>query len=406
MLVLDLGGGTFDVTVVELFDGVVEVLASVGDTHLGGEDFTDAMVRLVEDQRGAPIADTALRARLRAACEKAKRALSSKETVPLRWGPSEGMLVTRSAFEARSAGLLGRMRQCVREAMLQARLSPGDVSEVLLVGGATRMPVVREFAEEMFPGQVRSDLDPDHVVALGASVQAALVARDEAVRDFVVTDVTPFSLGVGIVRNFNGVDVPDCFDPILHRGTTIPTSRTDIYSTLHPQQKELRLKIFQGEKRVASENQRLGELTVHDLPTSDDPQHRVQVQVRFTHDLNGLLEVEAMVLRTGEMVSTVIDQKPGGLSDDDRSKALAALASLKRSPRELLPNRYSLERGRRLFEMLPPEKRADLDHLLLRFEASLQTSDESEQRDARLALTAFVDDVALAEGLELDPVDP
>lgn len=408
-VVLDLGGGTFDVTVLDLFEGVVEVLASVGDTHLGGEDFTDALLEHALDALGEGVElSSERRAQLRHRAELAKRGLGTKEVVELEipdpradgWVAKDTLRIDRSTFDRLNAPRIERVRACVREALVQAGKAASDVDEVLLVGGATRMPSVHALAEEVFARTPRVDADVDEVVVCGAAVQTALLERHEGVRDFVVTDVTPHSLGIAISREYRGTPVDDQFDAILHRGTTIPVSRERSYSTVHARQEAVVLEVYQGEHRRASRNQYLGQLLVDGLPTGRDPEHRYEVRVRFTHDANGLLEVEATVPATDKQVRTVIERQPGQLPEEARRRAVEALEALKTPPRELLPNRYALERAQRVFEGLRPEHKAWLDAPLLRFEAALAEEEPKEITASRLALISATDRICRIVGLE------
>lgn len=396
ILVLDLGGGTFDVTALSMFEGVVEVLASVGDTHLGGEDFTDA---LLEHVLAGAEPDPEARALLRARCELAKRSLSREDAVDIPYAGGE-IAVRRDTFEALNAPRLERVRHCVTEALMQGRLAPKDIDEVVLVGGATRMPCIHELVKAIFGREPRAGIDVDHIVACGAAVQAALLAKNDAVRDFVVTDVLPHSLGVAYVKFVDDTYLDDRFDPILPRTTTLPASRRETYLTLHQKQDTLHLDVYQGERRIASHNHHLGRLVVERLPTSEEEDHRVPVEVRFSHDTNGLLEVEATVPSTGEVVSSVFE-RGADLSEADRAQALAALAALKIPPQEQLPNRFALERARRLFEMLPHgSERETLDHALSRFEAALVREDVHAPK-ARQAVIETVEMLAKRLGIKL-----
>ena len=408
-VVLDLGGGTFDVTVIELFDGVVEVLASVGDTHLGGEDFTDALLDYTLDLlgKGVELASDR-RAQLRHRVETAKRALSHSEAVTLELpDPSEDTWVTkqtheidRTTFNSLNAARLERIRSCVHEALVQAGKAPTDVEEILLVGGATRMPCVHQVAEELFGRTPRAKVDVDEVVACGAAVQAALLERELAVKDFVVTDVIPHSLGTAIVREYRGRYVDDQFDVVLHRGTTIPVSRTRSYYPVDARQQHIRIDVYQGERRTASQNEFLGELVVDGLPVSRNRDRPCEVQVRFTHDANGILEIEATVPSIDKQVRTVIEKQPGKLPEKELARALEAMQLLKTPPRELLPNRYALERAQRIFETLRPEHKEWLDEPILRFEAALNDGEPQEIERSRKALVDATNQVSRVAGID------
>ncbi|MEO1228925.1 MAG: Hsp70 family protein [Myxococcota bacterium] len=397
VVVLDLGGGTFDVTALELFEGVAEVKASAGDLQLGGEDFTDALLEAFAEEG----ASSEERAQLRAACERAKRRLSDETDVELHMPSGRKTTVDRASFERLNAERIARVKAKTQEALLQAGWVPADVDEVVLVGGATRMPSIHRLVHGLFGKRARVGVDVDHIIAEGAAIQAALLARDAAVDDFVVTDVTSHSLGIAVVKTVGPRELTDRFDPILPRSTTIPTTRKGVYSTLHAQQKEMNIEIYQGERRIASENHLLGRLTIQGLPPSDDPDHRVGVEIRFSHDANGLLEVEAQELGSERSVSTVIERGPT-LSVEAKTEALEALAKLKAPPQEELPNRYALERARRLFEILPAgTAKETLDEVLTRFEVTLEHELRDQIPSARAELAEVVSAVAKSTGVEL-----
>lgn len=405
LAVLDLGGGTFDVTLLEVFDGVVEVLSTAGDTHLGGEDFTDVLQRHALEHLGITGEGLSPKQRgvLRHRCEQAKRRLSEAIGTELMLPHPDGhevpWTVSRAQLDGWLGGHIGRIRACVREALVQAKVRPTDVDDVLLVGGATRTPAVRTVAGELFDKPPRADLDPDHVVALGAAVQAALLANDHGVRDVVVTDILPFSLGTGIVRQVRDQVLQDQFDPVLHRGTTLPASRLVHYSTTHPGQREVQISVYQGEKRIASHNEKLGEILVEGLPTHTDDTLE-GLSVRFTHDTNGLLQVEATVDSTGATAETVVQRAGHDLVGTDLDHAVAAMQRLKIEPAELLPNRFSLERGRRVFELIDADHKELLDPVLLRYEAALQSGEPLAIAATRSDLDRVVQ--ALVDRLDLD----
>ncbi len=403
--VLDLGGGTFDVTLLEVFDGVVEVLATAGDTHLGGEDFTDVLVRRAHEHLGITGEGytPSQRGVLRHRCEQAKRRLSeaigTEILLPHPHGPDVRWTVSRAQLDEWLGGHLGRIRACVREALVQGKVRPSDIDDVLLVGGATRTPGVRTVASELFGVPARNDIDPDHVVALGAAVQAALLDKDHGVRDLVVTDITPFSLGTSIVRRYGDQLLHDHFDPVLHRGTTLPATRVAHYTTTHPKQTQVRIGVFQGEKRVASHNERLGEVVLDELPTHEDDSVE-DLTVRFTHDTNGLLQVEATLDSTGATVQVLIQRAGHDLVGTDLDQAVAALDRLKIEPADLLPNRFSLERAHRVYELLDADHKEHLDPVLLAYEAALKDGEPQAIANRRATLDRVVQ--VLAERFDLD----
>lgn len=379
--VLDLGGGTFDVSLLEIFEGVIEVVGTGGDSRLGGEDFTEALFQFARAEAGLGDADPpGPRGLLREACERARCLLSEQTRVPLSlpapglpvWKTARTLELSRPMLEALVEPLLRRVQTCVADTLSAARLDPEQVDEVLLVGGATRMPAIAALATQVFGRLPIQDHDPDRVVALGAAVQAALVDRDEAVAELVVTDVLGHSLGVEISREGEDRFLPGYFLPVLHRNTTLPARRVERLSTLHPRQRTLKVSVYQGEHRYTRLNRPLGSFEVQDIPPAPSEEARQAVDIAFTHDLNGLLEVEATIVETGAKASILIEQQAGRLSPEARERAVRALARLKVHPRELLPNRLLLEQAAAALARAEGPQAAILDAALLSFEDALE----------------------------------
>ncbi len=401
LAIVDLGGGTFDLTVLELFDGVADVRASVGDVHLGGEDFTDAVVRWALQRASTTDIVPAALAQLRARAEAAKCRLSHQGVVSLDM-PGGSLQLDEPTFAELTRPLQDRLARCMREALVQSRLTPADIDQILLVGGATRVPLVAKIVEQVFGQRPQPSDDLDQIVARGAAVQAGLVARHAAVRDRAATDVLTHSLGVAVQRRWGDAVFSDRFAPVLHRGTTLPASRVERFSTLHHQQAEVRLRVFEGESREVSDNEELAELLLAGLPTHDDPDMRETIDVRFAHDTSGLLEVEAKLTSTGEQVSTSLTRGGVQLSESDLAASREVLARLETHPRELLPNRWLLERATRVVELLPGGDREALDEMLVAFEGTLEHGDPEGITRTRDVLRARVDALVRHYGLELD----
>ncbi len=386
LLVFDLGGGTFDVSIVELFEGTVEVRASSGDTFLGGEDFTAAMAARVLTSHGhvferAELEHPLLVSRLIQQCELAKCRLSSQPEASVRVPDIHGefaadaaeTVISREQFQGWTKHILERVDLPIRRALGDAGLKADDVSEVLLVGGATRMPAVVERLVARFGKEPQHRLNPDEVVALGAAVQAGLIARNEAVSDMVVTDVAPFTLGVEVSRELGTERRSGYFLPVIHRNTTIPVSRVRRVSTVMPNQTQIDVKVFQGENRRVENNLPLGNFSVQGIPRGPAGQ---DIDVRFTYDLNGVLEVEATIVETQKKVSHLITKHARGLSKDQIARAVEEMQSIKRSPREETANRYLLRRAERIYQELPLEEQNELGQLLDGFEAALEIGDK------------------------------
>jgi molecular chaperone HscC len=268
-------------------------------------------------------------------------------------------------------------------ALRDARAAADDISEVILVGGATRLEVVRRFVEDFFGVPAQSRYNPDEVVALGAAVQAALLADDAAVDDMVMTDVCPFTLGVEIVKDFGRREMAGYFLPVIHRNTTIPVSKEEIVHTLRPNQRRIEVLVYQGESRKVKDNLLLGTLEVTGIPPGPAGQ---PVHLRFTYDLNGILEVEAYVPESGQKFHTVLAQHAAGLSKKEVESAVARMQELKFYPRDDLQNRHLVLFAERVIGEVNPHQREELEQALDSFEASLESGDKDVFESARQGL--------------------
>ena len=396
-LVFDLGGGTFDVSVLEYFEGVVEVRASAGDTRLGGEDFSRVIAQLfarhcesltAEDRQAWFEGETWWRL-----AEQAKRDLGERDSAEVgtvwRDRPLRTTL-SRADFEAAAQELLQRLRRPIERALADAQLDPGGLAEIVLVGGATRMPMVRQLVTRLFQRLPLRNLDPDLAIAMGAAVQAGLKARDAALDDVVLTDVMPYSLGIVAATTVGGRMVNDRFSPIIERNTPVPVSRVERYQTVTDQQKFILIDVRQGESPVGSENLNLGKLEV---PIAPAPAGEAGVEVRFTYDANGLLEVEAHDFPGDQRHELIIESQGARLSAAEIAATRERLQALKRHPRDEQDNRYQIERAKRLFEDRLGNDRVMLQDWLAGFEAALQTQDARTIRGARQQFKEQLDSI-------------
>lgn len=398
--VLDLGGGTFDVTVLSLMEGVVEVRASAGDARLGGDDFTAALAEHLNAHhqlQGRPEfkREPAVWARVLEAAQQAKHQLGNGGSVPLSLtGLPSRLGYTQFEYELTQAQatllwqpLLARLRTPIARALSDASLTPDAIDEVVLVGGATRMLPVRALTRELFGKEPLTSLAPDEAVALGAAVQAGLVARAAAVEDVVVTDVAPFTLGVATAEPYGGSVVSGIFDPIIDRGTVVPVSRAKEFSRIHPAQTSLKIIVYQGEHAMCADNNRLGELLIEGL---GPPTPEADVELRFSYDPSGVIEVDATLRRTGKRHQLVLQDTPGRLSPEALTRARERLARLKLHPRDALPNATALARGDALYVELVGQTRNELGHLLSAFRAALAAQDAAAIEHLRAVLNDVV----------------
>lgn len=375
-LTFDLGGGTFDVSIIDMFESVVEVRASSGDVMLGGDDFTEAICQWMLDQH--PVLRqhlTEVKPALHAQAHELKCALSTAScaSAALDWqGQTWRWTLDEPALAEYCQPLLARLQQPVQQALHDARFSLHDLDHILLVGGATRMPLVRQTVARLFGRFPRHDLNPDEAVALGAGVQAGMVMADAAVEDIVLTDVMPFTLGVEVVKRHYGQIEEGFFLPLIERNTFLPVSKMQSVCTVYPNQSQVILKVYQGEGRRVKDNILLGEMTVSVPPR---PAGEVSLDIRFTYTLDGLLEVECSQGEGIEASRLVIEKTPGQMSEQQIAESLQRLAALKQHPRDRAENRALLARGARLYSVLLGDKRARVDEVMSAFEYALDSQD-------------------------------
>ncbi|MGB0953278.1 MAG: molecular chaperone DnaK [Planctomycetota bacterium] len=316
--VFDLGGGTFDISILDIGDGVFEVLSTSGDTQLGGDDFDEILIRWVADEfkkeNGIDLREDKMALqRLKEACEKAKCELSSGSETQINLpfitadasGPKHLMLnLTRAKFESLCADLFERCKVPCKQALSDAGVKPTEIGEVLLVGGSTRIPKVQDIVQEVFQQEPNRSMNPDEVVAMGASIQGGVLAGD--VEDLVLLDVTPLSLGIETMGSV--------MTTLIERNTTIPTTKKEVFSTAADNQPKVEVHVLQGERPMAADNRTLDRFTLDGIPPA--PRGVPQIEVEFDIDTNGILHVHAIDKATGKEHKVRIEQS-SGISEED-----------------------------------------------------------------------------------------
>ncbi|MFB1484734.1 Hsp70 family protein [Corallococcus sp. RDP092CA] len=340
VLVYDLGGGTFDVSVLEMFQGVLDVKASAGNNQLGGSDFDQALAAWLgaefERAHGVSLAgNLAAQVRLKAAAEAAKIALTSVESTPVIvpfLAPGRGgtpasleVEVTRARFEALITDLVRSTLEPMESALKDAKLSKKSIAEVVLVGGSSRVPLVRRLLADYFGREPRDGVHPDEAVALGAALQAGLkTGAMSAAHGIMITDVCPFTLGVEVQATVGRERVGGVFSPLIPRNTTVPVSRTETFATTAEGQRAVEIRVFQGEARLVKDNLFLDAYTVEGVPPGRAGAEKVAVT--FTYDINGILDVTTRVVSTGKEATLVVDKRSQRLGPEQRQEAKERLA--------------------------------------------------------------------------------
>lgn len=376
-LVFDLGGGTFDVTVLEYATPIIEVHASAGDNYLGGEDFTHLLLDEVLKRWNldkSALTDSDLAA-LYACVEAAKCASSS----PLRmsWLYQESVLESTfydDELEALWLPLLNRLRTPIEQALRDSRLKPEQIDSLVLVGGASQMPLVQRIAVRLFGKLPYQSYDPSTIVALGAATQAACRLRHEDVEEVILTDICPYSLGVEVNRQ----GVPGIFSPIIERNTTVPVSKVETYSTMHPEQDSICVRVYQGESHKVKNNILIDSFDVMLKPNG----HIQAIDIRFSYDINGLLEVDVL-LEDGKSESRIISHNATSLTTQQIDASRERLLALKIYPRDMLINRTFKAQLEEQWSRALGDEREMLGEIITDFDAALLSNDMQRVDDVR-----------------------
>lgn len=380
-LVFDLGGGTFDISVLELYKNIMEVRAVAGDNYLGGEDFTKVLMEIFARRNDLDLNDLDSKTYnlLRKQAEVAKRNFSKEKIAELSIKIDDKEIketISSSEFEKDCELLLAKLRKPIERALSDAAIKLKEIDTIVLVGGGTKLPLIRSFVGKLFGRLPATNINPDEVVAMGACIQAAMKKRDKAIKEIVLTDVCPYTLGTNTsIQKPGGYYESGHFFPIIERNTVIPVSRVERLYTVKDNQKKISVEILQGESRLAKENILLGEITVSVPPSRGGEQ---AIDVRYTYDINGILEVEVTVVSTGVKKTMVIEKNPGHMSKEEVQERLEELKEIKIHPREKEENKHLIARGERLYEESIGLARTYIAQGISDFEDALDKQDERE----------------------------
>ncbi len=394
-LVFDLGGGTFDVSILELYHNILEVRAVAGDNYLGGEDFTKALEKICLNKMGITLSALSGKdqVRLYRHAEAAKKEINDKESITIECLLQDEMKrvkVTAKEFAAACEDLLQKIKQPVKRSLSDAGLSLSDIDEVVLIGGATRLQIFRDFFIRLFRKFPDTSIHPDEAVALGAAVQAAMKERKKEVKEMILTDVCSFTLGTEVVMEYDdGVVENGHYSPIIERNTVIPTSKTSRFYTARDNQDKVCIRILQGESRFARNNLYLGELEI-EVPKAKKGEEAVDVT--YTYDINSLLEVEVKVISSGEKRKLVIKGDRNTMTDEEIALRMEELSYLKVQLRDQEENRLVLLKAERMYEESLGDKRIGLERGIRRFEEALRKGERAAVDEARRELYRLMED--------------
>lgn len=379
-LVFDFGGGTLDVSIVDCFDTMVDILAVSGDNHLGGDDFNEAVaegfLREHQLQRGN-LSEKEYAILLRQA-EKCKIALSTEKEVKMTavlGGQTYQSVYTNERMMRESSAVWKRIQTVLRRALRDSRVEVEDIDAVILAGGSGKMPLVQSYMEQLFDQTPLVTGFSDQLIARGLGLVCGVMERKDEVRDYILTDICPFTLGTGV--NNEADPKHPYMSAIIERNTILPCSRIQRFSTASDYQKEVKIEILQGEEPYAEDNVQLGLITTM-VPKKKRGQE--SVDVRFTYDINGILEVEVTVVSTGKSVKKVLSQN---MDEKEIAKRMKQLEKLKVHPKDMTENQLILERLQALYEEALPETRDRLMYHIRNFESTLAEQDPRRIRKYR-----------------------
>lgn len=392
LLVFDLGGGTLDVSLVDCMDNVIEILAVSGNNHLGGSDFDRVLAEhfCVKNQMVLGALKPGQQEIILKAAEKAKIDLSYAEEATMRAAFDNqewSLVVSRQTLIQISAPLFKKIAAPIKRVLNEAQIQPSELTRVVMVGGSSKMFVVQQYLKFLLKNVSFAVADPDHMIALGVGIFAGIKERNEDVRDLILTDICPFSLGTGVI-NRDDPSKGDYMSTLIPRNSSLPASHIGKYSTSVDNQKKVTIGVYQGEDLHVNNNLYLGEMTVSVPPAPEGKEH---VMVRFTYDINGLLVVDLHVPSTGERKQLVFVNGVTQEADDDLKKQIQELEKLVIAPKEDQNNQMILSRAEGLYAQLTGDAKKVLEGHIRTFTKILATGSKTKAMKASKALMAYMD---------------
>lgn len=391
ILVIDLGGGTFDVSLLEMFEGIMQVEAIAGDNRLGGEDFTYAILKdcLAENKLDQQVLPAEIEASLYKKIEMIKKELSPTTPQQFEFVLDEKEYtyqLTEERFRSICQPLLAKLRAPIIRVLNDSGIKLDEIDRIILIGGATKSTTIRSFVSKLLGKLPFTQINPDEAVGVGATIQSALKENKEMLEEMILTDVCGHTLGVNTSRFMENDYRDGYFSPIIERNTTVPVSKIQTFCTIYDGQQAIVFDIYQGENRLVKDNLKIGsvEIKMPKVPKGEP------VDVRFTYDHDGILEVIVMVPRTKKTNRIVIENTPGQLSQIEIENRLKKLESLKIHPLDRAETRLLLARAERLYAESIGEKREYIQYLIGNFEAVLRKQDEKETRKASSELNKLL----------------
>ncbi|WP_426357544.1 Hsp70 family protein [Pseudocolwellia sp. HL-MZ19] len=371
-LVLDLGGGTFDVSVIEVFNDIFEIHASAGDNYLGGNDFTYVIENDLYSKHNLykGLLSDKVQRNIWSLCEGLKCQLTKEPTASFNFekdDKTESYSLSRDEYRDLCSELIERIKFPINRAMSDADLKLDEIDGLIFVGGATRMPIFQQQISRVFSRIPQTQYNPDHAIAIGAAIQAGMSARDKELKDVIMTDVCPYTLGVEVNNKHNQSE----FLPIIERNATIPVSETRSVYSSHPKQEKVLIKIYQGEHYLPKDNVFLG-----DLDIELEPLNAIQeLYLTYTYDLNGVLEVEVTNVKSGKKYRTYVGEKEESVSENELRERFDRLNALKVLPKDKLVNTAFKAKLERLFQESLGDERREVGDAIGQFMQVLETHD-------------------------------